>query len=266
MNRLIQLFSLLFLGYLLPGSSFAQEDQGYALVEYMKVKPGMGQQYLECEAVWKKIHQNRLEMGLISGWDLQEVLYPRGTHTEYDYITITKVENWDALNFRQGWTEETWERATKGLSEEEIEMADQAEMYREIVKAEIWTAYDVVMRTGDTRPRIEVENFMRIPANGWDAWLDMEMNMVKPVHQKSVEMGTRAGWMITTMVLPRGDELPYQASTLDFYESWADMDQDESAAWEAVHPDLSDRVAEDRINGTRTLVRTEVRMLIDYVE
>jgi hypothetical protein len=268
MKTLISILSLAIFGLFFQGSTYAQgDDTEYVIVEYMKVKPGMGNKYLECEKAWKLIHQERIKLGHITGWELERVISPSGIHSEYDYLTITHLKNWQAIeDMRNSWNEATWNKITVNLTPEQKKVADEANLYRDFVKSEIWAAADMVFGNGSTPPKYRVENFMRIPAGGWDDWMEMETRFVKPVHQKSVEMGTRAGWVITYMVLPRGDDYPYQASTIDFYDTWADMNKSEEKAWNAVYPDMSDGHVNRRINSTRTLAKTEVRMLVDYAQ
>ncbi|MEQ8703620.1 MAG: hypothetical protein RIC19_06860 [Phaeodactylibacter sp.] len=242
----------------------AQEDeQGYAFIEYMKVKPGMMDEYLECEAVWKLIHQYRIKAGLIEGWELEQVMLPRGTGTEYDFLTVTHYKSWDDMGQEATW----YDAALKTLPADKRKIAENAEIYRDIVKTEIWAAGDMAFEeNGTSRPRFIVDNYMKIPAGGWEDWIEMETGLVKPVHKKNIAAGNRAGWVMAFLVLPRGDGLPYQASTMDFYHSWEDMNNDEGAAWETVYPEMSEAYAGRRIESTRTLVRTEVRMLVDFAE
>ena len=245
----------------------AQQETGYVIVEYMKVKPGMNDEYRDCERAWKLIHQERVKAGYITGWELEQVVFPSGTDSEYDYLTITHLKNWKAINDLNGtWTDEIWANLTKGLTAKQKEIADNAELYRDIVKREIWAGGEQVFVPGGKRPMYAVENFMRIPPGRMDAWEEMETEFVMPVHKKSVELGTRAGWMITYMVLPRGADYPYQASTLDLYDSWEQMGLDEGKAWEAVHPGMDWGKAVQRFNATRTIAKTEVRRLVDFVE
>jgi len=246
----------------------AQNDEtAYVIVEYMKVKPGMESDYRKCEKVWKLIHQERIKAGLITGWDFEQILYPRGSNTEYDYLTITHLKSWKAIDeLDKSWNSKTWANLTKNLSEKQLVLANNANQYRDIVKKEIWRAADIVFAPGDTRPQYAVENFMKIPAGGWDDWVEMETQFVKPVHQKNIKMGNRAGWLIGFMILPRGDDYPYQGSTIDFYNTWEDMEKDESKAWKAIYPSMDPSRVKSRIEATRTLVKTEVRKLLYFVD
>lgn len=241
----------------------AQNDNTeYVIVEYMKVKPGMWEKYLECEKAWKEVHQYRLKQGLITGWELEEVLFPSGTNAEYDFLVVTHYKNWKAMQSEVNW----YEPAMKTLSADRRAVADKADDYRDLIKREVWAAGDVVFAPGKTQPKYRVENFMKIPSGGWDAWVEMESKFVKPVHEKNIAMGNRAGWVLGFMILPRGESGEYDASTVDFYNTWEDMDKNEGKAWKEVYPDLSQGDIGRRIEGTRKLVRTEVRVLVDSVQ
>ncbi|MBK8557423.1 MAG: hypothetical protein IPL65_17420 [Lewinellaceae bacterium] len=268
MRTLITIFCLAAFSLFFQQSANAQDpNTNYVIVEYMKVKPGMADKYNECEAVWKIIHQARVKMGLITRWDLEQVIYPSGTSTEYDYLTITHLKNWSAFNaLNASWDDATWAKLTNGLSAEQLKLANNAEEYRDLVKREIWTAGDAVFAPGAKNPEYRVENYMNVPSSSWNAWVDMETNFVKPVHEKNIAMGNRAGWLMGFMVLPRGDDYPYQASTIDYFNTWDDMNKDEGKAWEAVYPKMTQAQIGQLIDSTRSLARTELRRLVSSTE
>ncbi|MEZ5059760.1 MAG: hypothetical protein R2879_22225 [Saprospiraceae bacterium] len=228
--------------------------------EYMKVKPGMWDKYMECERVWKKIHQYRKDQGMISGWELERLVFPSGTGNEYDFLTITHFPSWDGID-NEAW----YEQALATLSEDEKKIAMAAEDYRDLVKREIWTAGDMAFGKIEKSPKYRVENYMKLPNGGMEDWAKMETEFVKPVHQKNIEKGNRAGWLMAYMILPRGTEQNYQVSTIDFFENWKDMDSDEGAAWREVHPDLDWNTLDEKFERTRTIVKTEVRVLVEEI-
>lgn len=254
-------FILAFVSILFAFNINAQEDEAHVVVEYMKVKPGMMNKYLECEAVWKTLHQHRVKSGAITGWELEQVLYPSGTNHEYDYVTITHYKSWDAIDA------EDWNKYDNVLSEKDYEAAMDAYLYRDCVKREIWTAGERVFTPDGKRPEIMIENFMNIPAGGFNAWHDMELEIAKPIMEKSVKNGTRAGWMTTFKVLPRTwGEDEYQVSTLDIYEDWSQMNIGDGKAIEALHPGKTMSDVFGNFSSVRTILRSEVRRLVDYVE
>lgn len=108
----------------------ATDNTEMVIVEYMKVKPGMLEKYRDCEAVWKLIHQERVKAGYITGWELEEVLFPSGTDAEYDFLTITHLKNWKAMDdLNNTWTEETWAKLTKNLKPDQLKLAELSSFY-----------------------------------------------------------------------------------------------------------------------------------------
>jgi hypothetical protein len=239
-----------------------EEQTDVVLVEYMKVKPGMMDNYKKCEKVWKKIHELRVKEGAITGWELNEVLFPSGTSAEYDFLTVTHYKNWGAMN-EEGI--KNWVSYFKTLNKEEQKIADSTEMYRDLVKREIWEAPVRLEPKEGSMPKYFVENFMNIKEGKWEEWMNMEVDFAMPVHKKNIEKGNLGGWLLTNMLLPRGAELPYQASTVDIYNTWEDMAKDQGAAWKEVYPEMDWGKIDKKVNSSRTIVRSEVREVIYFV-
>ncbi len=77
-------FAILLLAAL--SSSLLAQDATIVL-NYMKVPQGMDGQYLESEQAWKKIHEKRIEAGIMTGWQLWRNVFA-GADDPYQYITI----------------------------------------------------------------------------------------------------------------------------------------------------------------------------------
>ena len=64
--------SLLF-ALLIAASAWGQELA--AVLEYVKVKPGMRSEFLELEKEVRRVHEQRVESGKILQWELYRVFY-----------------------------------------------------------------------------------------------------------------------------------------------------------------------------------------------
>ena len=72
--------------------------QTFFIVETMKATPGKSGEYVKAEReVWKRVHQERIKQGLITGWNFYVVRSPAGSSVPYDYITVTFVQGWNKL-------------------------------------------------------------------------------------------------------------------------------------------------------------------------
>ncbi|RAJ25362.1 hypothetical protein LX77_01665, partial [Gelidibacter algens] len=83
MKKLLILIALMLLG----NNGFAQ-DKLYLILEFMKVDNEQEAAYMETEAFWQKIQEQRVKNGDILGWDLWS-LQPGGEDQGYQYLTVT---------------------------------------------------------------------------------------------------------------------------------------------------------------------------------
>ena len=66
-------------------TAFAQPSTPpkYILIDYMKVEPGKGQQYIKMEQdLWKTVHKTQIENKNIESWAVYSVRYPSGTQAD----------------------------------------------------------------------------------------------------------------------------------------------------------------------------------------
>jgi hypothetical protein len=91
MNQMIKILFLFIVVFcLLPLLSVAQSGSTlYVQLDYMKVKPGEGGQYVQLEReIWKPIHSYRLDSGTMAGWSLWGLVMPGGSAVNYNYKTV----------------------------------------------------------------------------------------------------------------------------------------------------------------------------------
>ena len=65
------------------------QEKVFITFEYMHVKPGNVNAYLQIENSWRKIHQARLKKGNIVGWSVWEVVAPYKMDAPYQYVVMT---------------------------------------------------------------------------------------------------------------------------------------------------------------------------------
>ncbi|MES2794697.1 MAG: hypothetical protein V4683_01960 [Bacteroidota bacterium] len=107
------------------------QEPPLAEVEYMKVTPGMEGDYLAGEAVWKKVHKNRIANKNILSWQLYRRVYPSGANVTHEYVTVTVYAN--AKSLEDKGNSFNWDIITKGMNAQEIFVATTIEKTRTIV-------------------------------------------------------------------------------------------------------------------------------------
>jgi hypothetical protein len=107
------------------------QERPLAEVEYMKVTAGMEADYLAGEAVWKKIHLNRIANKNILSWQLYRRVYPSGANVSHEYVTVTVYANAKSLEDKNNSF--NWDIITKGMNAREIYTATSIEKTRSII-------------------------------------------------------------------------------------------------------------------------------------
>lgn len=252
---------------LVPDLLTAQADKRqFLVIEYLKVKPSMRSNFLKLQKdVWKKVEQEKLKRGKIDGWELYEVLYPAGTTAEYNYVMYHRVIGWNAI---EGISEGNDEIFRKVLSKEDLALMERSPDVEEMTKKEIWLIEDKIGRAAYVAPaKYHSANFMDVTDGKWDDYMEMEKTLVKPIHEEHTRTGGRAGWTLLALREPDGSARAYQAATFDYFDRWADIGaSDLSDYYSQIHPGKSPEYITNQITGTRSLIRQEIRRLVDYVQ
>ena len=239
------------------------DTRTFAIVDYMKVAPGMRSEYLACENAWKSLHQARVKAGEIEAWELEEVVYS-GVTDEYNYMTITIVKGWAAVE--RGNMD--FEKLITSVPADQRKYIENANDYRTWVKNEIWVVQDRVFTDSESRALYRVENFSDLPAGGnsWKNYMSMEKDFAKPVIEERVKTGKQAGWVLTSLFRSRGSAYPYHVSTVDFFNSWEDITARDNESWKTVYPSLTNAQINEMIYTAKKPVRSEIRKLVLYTD
>jgi hypothetical protein len=87
---------------------------------------------------------------------------------------------------------------------------------------------------------------------------------VKKYHQARKESGTEIGWMFNKVVLPAGEEAPYNYSSTTFYDKYPPLDEGVAAAAVEKAGTTQERFTA-RINELTTLTRISVSRRLDNI-
>jgi hypothetical protein len=227
----------------------------------MKVKAGEEENYVDLEQkIWKPIHQERINKGILVGWILYQVMYT-GANDEYNYATVNIYANPANL-----------ENPYQGIDVEKIHPdKDVNKEYektlntRTLVKKQLMARENYAYPEGGNNPaphKYIVVNYMKTKPGG--NFFQVENELAKPVSQELVKNGAWAGWSVWSNVFPRGSGMEWDVVTVDNY---ADFSKISSAnyrqAFEKAHPEKKWSEFGEKIGSSRDMVRTELWKEID---
>jgi len=269
MRKFLILVTLLAFSFTIQTNLSAQENDAptsYHSLDYIKVTPGMYSDYLKLEKAWNKIHAANIKAGKYNQWVMDEVLYPRGSNAEYDFITRHSFRGEKQLTaFMEGaFFPEDWQSL---LNHEEMALVQRTGEIRTIVKSEIWSSIDGVYADDFQDAKVHVFNFFDRPEGKSRAdHVKAERDVWKPVHQARIDAGTMKGWFLVGLEFPYGAGMPYQDATVDVYASMEDYFADNVIEiFNKVHPGKDANQLIDSTWDAATLIRGEVRMMVDRI-
>ena len=249
----------------LSAQTAAPKPTRYNVYAYMKVAPGMYDDYLKMEKAYKKLHLADKKAGRLEDWSLAEVVSPAGTNTEYDFVCRNTYIGHAALAAQ-------YERVydTNGmesiLSPAEIALVKRTNEIRKMVKVEVWSMTDGVWADdADTKAKLFVWNYFSIPeGKTGDDHKKVELDIWKPIMAARIKDGKMKGWGLLNMELPFGASMPYSQATVDGYTGMEQM----LAPWfedyfKKVHPGKDVKKLFKQTAAVCTLEKGEVRMMID---
>ncbi len=246
--------------------SLIGQNNRYYVLQYLKVPPVQENEYLQLEMdVWKKMHQARIDAGVLDGWHLYRVISPQGTQTDYDFITVLIYNNPEKL---AGHFENYGVDYTQVLSSDEIAAALKTPEIRDLVYEEVWQTIDGLQAPdSDQMFRFQRFNAMKTNPNQDDQnYVSIEQNYWKPVHQQRIKMGSMYGWGLYQMIIPGGTEREYTWATVDYFDRFIDImnDDENTKLFDKIHRKNAVKYLEETVQ-SRDLLRTEIRELIDYI-
>lgn len=244
--------------------AYSQTDTSlFVVVEYMKVAPQKNVDYLNIEQeIWKPMHAERIKRGIIVGWYLYAVEFA-GTGNEYNYVVINVYDNPERLE--KPWDPDIPEQIHPRLSLDDI--LERTQRNRETVRSElhysIATAPEKPLAT--PAPYMQV-NFMKVAPQNQPEYQQLESEIWQPIHNQSIQLGRTTGWGLWKSLFPRGSGQPYQYLTLNTFSDFRTiLGLDFSIPFKEIHPNKNYNQFLEKAQKLRTINRTELWYLIDYV-
>lgn len=264
MKTLKKLAILCFLTFVVNALQAQSTEPTFFIVETMKATPGMSADYVKSEVeIWKKIHQERIKRGYITAWSFYSVMYPSGTDVAYDYITVTTVQGFNKLENTYG---DLLSNGEKVFGKEMATNAMKIGVQRNLTTSKVYQGMDFLQSdpSSTKQPKYLVVNSMKVKNGLYEEYEHFEKKLIKPIHAEMMKNGGRTAWGLYQLVMPRGDAQPFDYSTVDFYNTWADMgnQQDYVKIHNKVNPDMSYESLSKIMNDTRSLTQSEVWVLI----
>jgi hypothetical protein len=183
----------------------------FAVVNYMKVKPGNADAFLANERLWKKLHQQRVNDGKMIAWEVYYV-HGQGTESAYNYVTVDVFENMQAA-----FADITTEELKRAFGDKYADVLSKTSSNRDLVYSDTFNREIAI--DGKSPDKFVRISFMSIKDN--DKYYKIEEKAFKPLHQAAIDMGNLNGWSIWSR--PFWNNTKYDAVAVNGFTSIEQM-------------------------------------------
>ena len=232
------------------------QDGGPPLLIVSHCMKSTSPDYVAVEAdIWLPMHQERVNNGELNSWALYWVQY--GDRSKCDYFVIESYLGPDKLTDANPVTGDLFAKvhADKDMSKA---MA-RTDKSRVMAESTLWFAIDGV----DIGPhQYATVNYMQ--ADDPKTYVEMELEIFKPVHQAMKDAEQIAGWGLYSLIAPNSGAMPYNFATVDFFNRWGPSPMGETM--QSVHPDMDLEELGEKAQAARQMTGNYTMMLIAATE
>jgi hypothetical protein len=266
MMKSLTMSSVLALGLLCSSTAFgqAQAPPLFARDSCVKVRDGKWAEYrAQLENVTLKLARYRVESGQAISFTLAEAVSPVGRSARCDYHIVFTYAGFppeplgreqNAADMKKAGIDMTYEAMVAKRNELSF-----------LVGTDTWRWRERVGRTA--KGAYARMNYDKIHQDMLQEWLRMEGNGWKQLAEAaSKERGT--AWRTATLVMPGGEDVPYNAMTIDVFPNWAAFAEGipSREIWNKVHPESDISAFLARVGEIRDRPRVDVVRIVEFIE
>lgn len=242
--------ALLLFCFLSQGAS--AQNYGFMTLEYMHVKPGDNDTYLQVERFWRKIHQQRQKDGKILAWSVWKVLAPYNSDAEYQYIVGTIYPKFS--NYVDAYEKMDMDVVFRGVAADSLKsMMRKTGESRKLVRTSVFeNLYDLGPEDDSHLHYALLSEMKSAPGKAQD-YESFEKNEWSKIHKDLVADGLETDWVFSRLIFPSQKNYPFNYTVLSFYDNTKMMDKMDTVDWskyEKMNPGIFKKAGElrDEVN------------------
>jgi len=136
-----------------------------------------------------------------------------------------------------------------------------------LVSTEIWQGIDVVGPDATPGSYVRISHY-KVKDGAFGDWVRLEQSIWKPLMEAWLKEGGKGSWRVSSLMMPSGDVMPYNALTVDIFPDWSGIVRGLplDTLWPKVHPNLTTEQAFDhQMPGVRSIHDIEVYQVEEVV-
>jgi len=253
--------------FLMFGSAaFTQQQQPRPTVRDYCVKVAHGKN-AEFEAFIKDVNvplnQSRADAGEFDWYVVARGVVPAGSSAKCDYRIVYGYKGLPPETASAEQMDASLKKAKINMTAKE--WAAKRDALTQLVDVEIWYGIDGVGSSFGKGSYLRLNHY-NIKPGAMQDWQRLETTYWKPVVQEYIKGGGKGSWSVNGLLMPEGDNLPYNAVTVDAFPDWNSLLQGISfSLWTKVHPNTEATDVFDRLDRVRSRANIEVYKVVEMV-
>jgi len=209
------------------------------------------------------LNQARADAGEIAWFLFVGGVVPAGSSAPCDYRFVYGYKGLPPENPSQDQIEAAIKRAK--LVTNAPAMAAQRNALSQLVSVDIWYQIDFTGLGAQKGSYIRLNHYSVKPG-GTEDWQHLETTYWKPLVEAWDKEGGKGSWGVYGLMMPEGDNLPYNALTVDIFPDWNSMLHEVPIAlWSKVHPNTEVTDVFDRLERVRSRHDIETYKVLEVV-
>ncbi|MBL8232789.1 MAG: hypothetical protein JNL98_30095 [Bryobacterales bacterium] len=267
MSKILQTTIVAALAALTINHAFGQTPgpRRHAVINCVKVKDGKNAEFRAyLNDVTAKLYKSRVDTGEVATYIVAAAVSPVGRAARCDYHLVATYNGIPAEVNAPGKLDADLKRAGLNMTAEQL--AARRDSLSTLVSRETWRTREMV-GGGAQKGGYGRVNYFKIHQGMTADFVAAEESGWKPYAEERNKQNAGHTWSFHTLVMPGGENLPYNAMTVDGFPSWESLMNSGSgrAIWNKVHPNLDSTAHFDRVNSISDRPFTDVVRIVDVI-
>jgi len=228
----------------------------------VKVIPGKNAEfeaYIHDTAV--PLNQSRADAGEIAWFLVVRGVIPAGTSAKCDYRIAYGYKGLPPEPLSDAQIDAALKRAQINLSAKEL--AAKRDSLSQLVDVGIWSQIEAIGASTEKGNYIRLNHYSVKPGE-WENWTHLETTYWKPMVEAWLKSGGKGSWGVYGQMMPEGDNVPYNALTVDIFSDWNSLVHGVPfATWQKVHPNTDATDVFDRLDRVRSRHDIEIYKVLE---
>ena len=245
--------------------AFGQTPNRHTVVNCVKVKDGKGAEFRAfLTDVSTKLNKSRVDAGEVAAYIVAASVAPSGRSARCDYHLVAAYNGIPPELNAPGKLDADLKRAGINMTGEQL--ATKRDSLSYLVSRDTWRTRDMV-GAGATKGGYVRVNYYKVHPGKQADYLTAETTGWKLVAEELHKQNAGRTWSLNTLVMPGGENLVYNAMTVDGFPNWDSLmtASPMRALWNKVHPTLDSTAYLNHVNSISDRPFVDVLRIVEVI-